>query len=497
MLPRVCQLKTLWPFAFILIISCSGWRKQPPPDDQEIMSVYESKWFSQNENHALMDSDGKVSPNLFFDISPGIGENKKVVNVILTTPEKSPHAYQVDYVSGQRHYSHSYCDQKDIWKNEGGSVGSPSFSIGYLPRVLDQMGEPQKVMIFGRRNTFAGSLNLNYFNVRIVGGYIEETCPDGNCMGRDVWNNRLVFLAVNPLDEKFSKIEELDELIKVIDWKKVQAEIENLDGRNSIGDHTYPHLRIKRKFGVKEAQQYFKNRSVYFTQKEMDKVQNSCHTLYDKLWSEVGAQRPEDSPATTSKELREKLKLKEEFKSKKRPFGFAARLEKFNKKYHREMATCEKFVYHGNINKDPERFWFLSYMGIYYRLHKEGFYFDCETKIWQKNLINMRGDTVFDLGKSQKVCTERDLDTAMNYLPNFLKAIKSTNVWYYKFIDYDTHPFGTHSKLYSWVKVKNRKFECRNDPNESISKAVSTFPEEVSWKNRHVNDIQDELKIIE
>jgi hypothetical protein len=95
-----------------------------------------------------------------------------------------------------------------------------------------------------------------------------------------------------------------------------------------------------------------------------------------------------------------------------------------------------------------------------------------------------------------KKCSERDLDLAMNYLPNFLEGLKSSE-HIYKFIDYDNQSYGTHNKMYTWVRIKNPRFDCRKNPNHEIVKKMSVAPEDANWKPRQVKDISDELKIIE
>jgi hypothetical protein len=134
---------------------------------------------------------------------------------------------------------------------------------------------------------------------------------------------------------------------------------------------------------------------------------------------------------------------------------------------------------------------------MYYRLHKDGYYFDCGSKTWHKNTLNAEGKPVFVLENEIDRCTTRDIDTAMGYLPNFLNGLKGSGTVYYRFIDYDTHGFGTHRKMYSFVKLKARKYECSNDPNEGIRKEVRTFPEDVTWTARDVKDIADRMKLIE
>jgi hypothetical protein len=159
------------------------------------------------------------------------------------------------------------------------------------------------------------------------------------------------------------------------------------------------------------------------------------------------------------------------------------------------MVTCNRFVYAGNINKDEEKFWFLNFVGFYLRLHKDGYYFDCSSDSWQHDVFSNLGKSSYDIKNRIQQCTDKDIDTAMNYLSVYLQRMKSDSEHYYRFVDYDNHVFGTHSKLYSWVHIPLKKFSCTDDSNAKITKEISVFPEDVKWKNRAVTDIENEMKI--
>ena len=83
--------------------------------------------------------------------------------------------------------------------------------------------------------------------------------------------------------------------------------------------------------------------------------------------------------------------------------------------------------------------------------------------------------------------------TLINIKKNKNSPIEST---FYKFLDYDNHIFGTHQKIYSWVKVKSKYYDCHLDPNPEIKKEIKVFPDDVTWKARYIKDVADELKII-
>lgn len=496
MLLRLCQLKSLGILSLLVIIltSCSMWREEK--EQKEILTTYNNQWFKTNPHHALVDSQGQPLPHLFFDLNSEYVASQNEVTVLISTPEGSKDGYDIDLSSGQRFYTHTYCKQDDIWKSYNGSLHRPPYSIGYIPKVLDQLGGPQKVIVWSTTDSIPKTYKTNYQKVRLVGAFVEQNCLVGNCIGKNNWLSRLVFVGVDVNDPDLAFVSSTTEFKKVIDWEKSKAHLANIDGLNSIGENFYPSKRIGELLDFHEAFKYFKKRSIILTNKELKNIQKGCHDLYDLFLEEVGKTSPEDQPATNIVELKEKLKLRALLKKKKLPVGFAQRLAHFTGKYFKEITTCEKFIYHGNINNSQDSYWFLSYLGIYFKLHKEGFYFDCKNQSWRKNEFNEEGKLIFNLPEDIKKCSERDLDLAMNYLPNFLEGLKSSE-HIYKFIDYDNQSYGTHNKMYAWVRIKNPRFDCRKNPNQEIVKKMSVAPEDANWKPRQVKDIGDELKIIE
>jgi hypothetical protein len=166
MLLRLCQLKS--PLILILgvMISSCSWR-EGNISSSELVTTFPNRWFKVNEKHTLVDQAGIPQSHMLFDTTPEFSGNE--VNVVITIPKNSQHAYLIDLNSGQRFYGHTFCKQKDIWSEYKSSLHRPSFSVGYIPRVLDQLGEPQKVIVWSktknihRRNRlrpFAGSQNV-------------------------------------------------------------------------------------------------------------------------------------------------------------------------------------------------------------------------------------------------------------------------------------------------------------------------------------------------
>jgi hypothetical protein len=488
-------LKCLSLLLAIFLLSCAT-KKNRAYEAEALLSIYEPKWFAVSEKHSLRDPAGRLQAHLFFDVTPDFTEKDQLTNVIVTTLENSHLAYAVDLVSGQRHYAHSYCNQGDVWNQKSGTFGRPYFSIAYMPRVLDQMGDPQKVLIFGGRDRMRSSIDNHFVRVRVIGSYIEENCLELNCLGRDNWNSRLVFIAVDPQEPTYRDITDIESFGSLQSWEKLQTTLQNMDGRNFSVDRTYPYIRVRKLIPFRESIQLFRKRSAFMSDTEIKKIQKGCLALYDKLWKDVGEDRIEDKPAKNQDELKKKVKAREELREKKQPVGKMARFRGFIKKYFTEAATCEKFVYHGNINFNPEHFWFHSYIGMFIRLHKEGYYFDCRRKVWSENLFNVNGDPVHSLPEEIDFCSDKDMDLAMEYLPNHLKSLKNVMGPHFRFIDYDTHEFGTHRKIYSWVKMDTRKFDCRPDPNALVRDGLQVFPDDASWKRWETIDVEGDPKII-
>lgn len=480
----------------LLALSACSFFSSQKEGSLELITPIKNEWFSQNPEHALNDMAGLPQFHHFFDINPDLSNNNIIVNAFILTPEGADHSYQMDLASGQRHYSHSYCPQSDIWGHYSGSISKPTFSIGVIPRLLDQIGEPQKVIIFGGAKAFTERASFHEYRVRLIGAFIEQKCPEGNCLGKSNWVSRMVFLAVDHGDQNFNSVKDLAEFKKKVNWVKTKAVLENIDGRNVGSATSYPKIKVGQPILLAEALDYYKKRSIFLSEKETRKIKLGCHSLYDKIWNEVGLEQAEDKPAKTVEELKTKVKLIAALKKKNRPIGFAARFNEFTKKYYPEFATCQRFIYSGNINQNREKFWFLSYVGIFYELNKDGYFFDCRSKSWQKNVLNNQAKPIFNIKRDMNECKESDFDLAMDYLPNFLTGLKNNESDFYKFVDYDTHPFGSHQKLYSWVKVQKTKYDCNSDPNPQIQKEIKVFPDEVTWKKRKIKDFTNELKII-
>ena len=494
MLLRLCQMKSPQLLILFMISGCSLISR--PEGSGELALPIKSQWFSTQSSHKIQGVQGEVPTHLFYDVSQDSHQLKPLVNAVLITKQGSKFHYELDLPSGQRYFAHAFCPQKDVWNQYSGIINTPKFSYGVLPGHLDQLGGPQRVIIFGGSKKYKRQTDIFENTVRLIGAFIEQRCPEGNCVGTNLWLSRLVFVAVEPSSKIYEGVTDIAAFKTKTRWARTRATLENSEGQNDGAGVSYPYIKIGQLLSLDDALRYHQKNSIFISESEMQKIKSSCHKLYDKLWTDVGSFMPEDLPATSIDSLKAKVKLIENLKKKKKPVGFSARFEDFLSKYESEYQTCQKFVYSGNVNDNRDKFWFLNYVGIFMRLHREGHYFDCKNKSWQKNLVDSLGRYRYNLKNGLIKCSDADIDLAMNYIGNYLRGLSLSSQEYFRFVDYDYHHFGTHEKLYSWVKMRSKKFECRIDPNLEIKRKIRIFPEDASWKKRDVKDLEDELKII-
>jgi hypothetical protein len=480
----------------LVVVGCSRHQVQIENEIQatpSLFSVIHAKWFDQNENHRIVSKDNNPAPHLFYDIGPDFSVNKSFVNAIILTPPNSPYEYDLDILSGQRFFSKVLC-RKTL----------PFFATGVIPRVLDQLGYPQKILIFGSDARLEENLDLRFLRVKLLGAYVERYCLQSNCEENRAWLSRLVFVGVDTQDEKYKLINSIQNLQQLHDWNEVKKDLSERFGLSEIkvGPQPQKSLVVSDLKPLEESLKFYRKYSTTLNETRIEAIQKSCHALYDKLWNDVGDFRREDLPVKDISELKEKMEYISELQASKKPVGFAQRFALFTKKYSKEMSTCVKFVYSGNINHEREKFWFFSFITFFFRLHAEGYYFDCANNSWQVNSIDNRGKWIYQLEEGIGRCNEESLDFAMSFLSSsLLTYIRENSSSFFKFIDYDSYSEGTHNKIYSWVKLPNQKLICSSEEDgkksSQINERTSTlFPGDAKWRKRKNTDFSTDSKII-
>lgn len=448
---------------------------------EALVTNINKKWFS-NEKYRLQNSNGDQVIHRFFDVEKGLDEDKKRTNVVITTVEDSPYLNEIDLRSGQIYTSKKYCKQKDIWGDYQGNLFRPPFSIGFIPGMIDQLGKPQKVIVFGPQNYYEKNYLSQYFDVKIIGGFIEQVCPARDCLEVNSWKSRIVIVAVDSNLEKFKEVNEISDLAKVVDWNEVKAFIENGQGHNKITDRFYPAFRVGAPLGSMQAIKQLQRFSLDFTKKDQQTLKKSCHKLYDHIWNNLGKEQPIEKMlrnAKTSSQIARILKKRSKVKS---PF-FNERFYDFFQKYEKQYKSCMELVYPYNYNKSYEAHRFFVYYSAVHKLHALGFTYSCNRNVWAKNSI-VDGKRFISKKKEFAGCSPKSLDQAFEFSINILKGLHSKANLSMRYIDYDSF---NHKKIYSWVNTSNKRFQCESG-EDIISSKYPFFPkDDMSWRKRTIN----------
>ncbi len=484
--------KIVWLLCFFQLLSCAGSKdrdKQLVFGNQNyadsFVSSIQPKWFAKPKRFSLVTSAKEPSIHRFFDVKPFRSIEQKTINVVVTTPEGSEFINQIDLSSGQIFTDKKVCSQDDEYKKYNSSVGKPNFSIGVLPRVLDQLNLPQKVIIFGAKDYISKHYKTNYFDVRVVGGYIEQICPHGGCFDADKWLSRLVLVGVQNNNPEFKKIKSIVDIQKKYEWDYSVAFIQNGEGKNIISDKFFPRKRMGAIVSSAQALSFLNRNSTIFTIDKLKEMRRSCYKLYDFLWKDLSYVNAGSKVAKTKKEIRQKaLLLQEKKKEGIRDLSFSRRFIHNFKKFNEQYKTCVKYVYPSNINDDAKRHWFFSYLTAFHKLHELGYAFSCQSKSWNINPLIAKNKRVQSLQDQFRNCSGNDLDSAFEYAPVLLDNLRKKNKLSYRYIDYDKGSSGTHMKIYNWTKVSGAKLSCSDEDDMNFGFNKSIFPKDIRWEKR-------------
>ena len=286
----ICLGKALLFFGGLIAVSCSVVEKH----NVKIPIVEPiPQWLKAAERFSHRSEDGYFETHSFFDAIPFPDLKTRQINFILTTPVGSEYGYDIDLQSGQIYKNRDFCPQKDIWRSYKGSLHKPPYSEGFIPRVLDQLGDPLKIVVFGGKRYLSKASPRRPLSqrVQVIGGIIQQYCEKFPCARRSEWLSRLILVAVNHIDPKFQKIVNLEQLKKKIKWEKFKGFIENGHGRQVNGIDEQPAYRMFGAISAKEAFEYALKKGHLFKFEEMKKLRRGCHRLYDHIWKQASRLR--------------------------------------------------------------------------------------------------------------------------------------------------------------------------------------------------------------
>ncbi len=432
---------------------------------ESLVASIEPVWFSSSPQFALIGPDGKPAPHMFYDIDPNLNVQGKTVNFIATTPQNFPIEREIDLASGQLRAARMYCQKSDAWKLYKKTIGLPPYTAGVVPRTLDQINGPQKIIVFGQDGYYQKYYLSNFFDARVVGGFIEQICPQRACVKDKSWLSRLVLVGVQPGDKLYSDVENLVDLKKKVDWNLVKAFVGNGKGQNNVGGRHYPAYRMGAEVDASQALAFLEKNSQVFTPASLSKLASGCRKLYSFLYQDL----------------------------KRGPFekSFKENLRKYGER----AVTCQKYVYPFSVNELQNKHWLFTYVLGYFKLFDMGHRYDCYRNFWTTNPIAKNGERMYSVKKAFKGCQEKDLDQAMATMVRYLEVLKEGDRNSLRYVTYDGRSYGTHKKLYGWVEMDNKAQKCAADTRaETFKYQLPTFPEDVNWKEVKSAFMEKEVK---
>jgi hypothetical protein len=462
---RICQLINI--VIALFLVSCSSLKVEITRD----MRLITPSWEKVPATFALRDKDDNYLTHPFFDIEPAFRKEQNTVNFFVTSPEDSIYKYNIDLYSGRLYKEHEYCPVDDIWDVYRGIIEKPNFTQGIVPKMYDQNGNPQKILLFGEANGIEQfHFHPTHFDrARIVGSILLEACESYPCDTQEKWKPTQILLGVGVRDEKFSNVLDLKDLRSKTDWTYIRAFIANQDGVHQMGKNYFPAYRISKEFSLDDTIKYFEKKAVPVHMDELLKFREGCFKLYNDVWDK--------SEKIRSEKIGQQDKFLSFFKD-------------FYKKNGDEFYNCQKLVRPANINEDPRRLWFFSYLQGFSNLEKNSFYYSCSDRAWSYNPKVDSEHYFVNQMKELERCRARDFEKIFDQSINGIAQIKNQTNRSFRFIEYDSGRGGSHQKIYAWVSDIGRSFACKNKKDRIAGSNVGAndlqpelFPQDVVWES--------------
>lgn len=491
---------------FLFLSSCTRGLRDQDFEPQLVSPV----WFEGPERMASRDRNNMVPEHYFFDPVPAFDYDLFELSYVLKTPKDSSFSYQMDLVSGRLYRRFDYCSQDDVWGRKR-RINKPEFNIGIVPRVLDQMGLPQSIVVFGDHefhSEFSPS-NPQVKRAKVVGAVVEEFCEHIKCHSNRDWAPRIVLIAVVPYDNRFSDVENLSDLKEKVSWERFKTFMENRQGR-SLSSHiekgalTWPSYRLLREYNAEDGMKRMLEVGHFFSFSQMSNLQRVCHQLYDHLWNGLDSIiQQEKMPSnedlfaellSESSDLVDDLELVKsvsfngenesidlvelDMSQDFSKYNFGSFFSSFAVDYGRTYRMCMRYVRPSNVKDDLKRHWTMSFVTAFFAMERLGYIYYCPSQAWVRNRPYSGGDTFFDYDSVMNSCSSRQLNPAFDLAVSHLNHLRNSNGRHFHYIRYDSMIGGSHDEIFSWVESTGKRFDCSRGQSRLPK---WDFPPEMRW----------------
>ncbi len=486
---KCCQSKShifkllLASLTMIFIVSCADLEVEELP-----VVKTEPVWFQAPTPFQWMEANGDVQLHPFYDMVPFSSAIDQSINFFPLFSPKSESFRDLDMLSGKSFKRFEFCPRDDIWRKRDGKLSQSNFTYGVVPRLLDQLGMPQNIVVFGNEATYQSELldgMTASHRVRVVGGVLHQYCEEYPCASEDEWRSRLVLVAVDTADKKFEKVREWEGLKEVVDWPYAKTFLENLYGGTVSGEMIKPTYRVSGEIDGKKSLDAAVKKGHLFRYEEMTSLKKACHKLYDYVWDSVQLIRAFEDKQTAAKADVKKPKFQ----------NFGAFFSDFYSRHGQQYRTCISRVHNGTLNANLKRFWFFAYFDGFFHQERLGYFYRCPEGVWTRNPLDPNtGKYYYNTKKLYSRCTSRQLDTAFESVALFSLGNGNSGNAHARFIEYDHGKTGTHDRLYTWVPFTGKDYLCQTE-GKNVAKTegvvkVDFFPKDIYWQRFGKNAIK-------
>ncbi|MGB0454265.1 MAG: hypothetical protein ACPGJV_11195 [Bacteriovoracaceae bacterium] len=492
-------------FSLLILEGCSnsGEEKNKKVDPYAPVKV-SAFWLDGPEFVKKSDEDLALEPHAFIDPVPFSDASTFELNFVPMTLKGDKFLYNLDTASGQIYREKDLCKQRDVWKRSKLPVYRPPFTEGFIPRLLNQNGKPQRIIVFGSNKNFKdfSYKEIHSYRVRVVGGLIFQYCDFFPCGGNSKkWLGSMILVAVPPKDPDFGKVKELEELKKKMGkkkWDRVVTYLENYRGRTFKQSGESPAYRI---IGDTDASKSFRHafdKGLFFQMPRLRTLKKSCWSLYDFTWKSLEKIRS-SRPRSKTEFKREQNKRAAEqiqkiFESRvidETPFvpaekenliatDFARFFDYWYKNFGSAYAYCRRFLPAANHRVAPRRHWTMEYLWLFLKLEEYGYVYQCPKRAWLENPKTRDGRYSLDPYEAKKNCTTYELDQAFEQADQFIEGLRINNKPHPMYLEYDFGDGGTHQRLFSWVESRGKKLSCIKSKKRKLE--FNAFPDDVKWE---------------
>lgn len=469
-LRRLCQIGNDFFLVFVclfllpLIVSCSGRDYDPRKDPSQV----QAQWFSELIEREMI--------HYFFDPSPAVDFSNFELSYVIKIPQGARHSYQLDLASGQLVRNFDYCPQDDVRKRPS-TIDRPMMNIGIVPRLIDQSGQAQSIIVFGdhqKMESFRADRPAVH-RARVIGGIIEQYCDKSDCVGPDEWVSRQVLVAVVPYDRRYRNVRSIEELKEKVEWFDVIAFLENRKGRSGQGAHARAAYYVHGSIAAAQAMQMAFEKGHYFRFAQMQNLKSSCSTLYEFMAERLREIKFQAAPSGNGEALSSDDPQLAQWLASPYFYQFFKALAI---EYGSSFRTCMRYTLAVDWRKDSELHWQFAYIQAFFALERLGLFYHCRQRRWLENISYSDGQMRYDRDAILRECSPTELDDAFERAVEKLARLDSIERPHFRYVRYDMGSGGSNQEVFSWVKHTGKSFVCRRSKSRPM---VSDFPQELRW----------------